>query len=119
MLEAFTRFAKGRPEGHVHLEYFTADTKVATEGGFIIELRKSGLEIEVVPGERILDVLRRENVEVEFSCSEGTCGTCETRVISGTPDHRDFFLTDKEKAANETMMVCCSGAKTDRLVLDL
>jgi vanillate O-demethylase ferredoxin subunit len=50
---------------------------------------------------------------------EGVCGTCETRVLEGVPDHRDMILTDVEKAASKTMMICCSGAKTPKLVLDL
>lgn len=119
MLDAYKGFAQGRPAEHVHLEYFTADTQIATEGGFVVELAKSGKAVEVKEGERILDVLLEQGVDVSFACSEGTCGTCETRVISGTPDHRDFFLTDDEKASGQMMMVCCSGCKSDRLVLDL
>lgn len=119
MLDAYKGFAEGRPKGHVHLEYFTADTQIATEGGFIVELAKSGQTFEIKEGERILDVLLDNGVDVVFACSEGTCGTCETRVIEGEPDHRDFFLTDDEKESGEMMMVCCSGCKSDKLVLDL
>ncbi len=43
----------------------------------------------------------------------------ETKVISGIPDHRDAILTESERAANKTMMVCCSGAKSPDLTLDL
>ncbi len=53
------------------------------------------------------------------SCEQGVCGTCETRVLEGVPDHKDLLLTPAEKASNATMMICCSGALTDRLVLDL
>jgi vanillate O-demethylase ferredoxin subunit len=35
------------------------------------------------------------------------------------PDHRDAILTPEERAAGRTMMICVSGAKTGRLVLDL
>ena len=50
---------------------------------------------------------------------EGICGSCETKVISGTPDHRDMFLTGRERQIKGTMMICCSGAKSEVLVLDL
>jgi vanillate O-demethylase ferredoxin subunit len=50
---------------------------------------------------------------------EGVCGTCETRVLEGIPDHRDLVLNDAEKAANKTMMICCSRAKSATLLLDL
>lgn len=70
-------------------------------------------------GETMLDALLSAGVDVGFACSEGICGSCLVKVISGTPDHRDHFLTDEEKAANEAVMVCCSGAKSASLVLDL
>ncbi|MGH2507824.1 MAG: oxidoreductase, partial [Ktedonobacteraceae bacterium] len=44
---------------------------------------------------------------------------CETRVLEGIPDHRDSVLTEAEREANQKMMVCCSGAKSEQLVLEL
>jgi len=58
-------------------------------------------------------------IAVNYACAEGVCGTCETRVIEGTPDHRDLFLSKDEQAANKTMMICRSRAKSSTLVLDL
>ena len=58
-------------------------------------------------------------IEVPYSCTEGVCGTCETRVIEGIPDHRDSILTEAEQKANKSMMICCSGCKSEKLVLDL
>jgi vanillate O-demethylase ferredoxin subunit len=40
-------------------------------------------------------------------------------VLAGEPDHRDLLLSDEEKAANEVMMICCSGSRSPVLVLDL
>ena len=40
-------------------------------------------------------------------------------MLEGVPDHRDLILTEEEHAAGKTMMICCSGAKTEKLVLDL
>jgi ferredoxin len=53
------------------------------------------------------------------SCAEGTCGTCETAVLSGLPDHRDSVLTEEERRAGDCMMICVSRSCTARLVLDL
>jgi ferredoxin len=47
------------------------------------------------------------------------CGSCETRVLEGEPDHRDSVLSAKERAANKVMMVCVSGCKSRSLTLDL
>ncbi|HEV2537791.1 MAG TPA: 2Fe-2S iron-sulfur cluster binding domain-containing protein, partial [Streptosporangiaceae bacterium] len=66
-----------------------------------------------------LDVVEEAGVGVLSSCAEGTCGTCETGVLSGLPDHRYSVLTDDERAAGDCMMVCVSRSCTARLVLDL
>ncbi|MAZ16802.1 MAG: oxidoreductase [Ahrensia sp.] len=119
MLAAYEAAAREVPRGQVHVEYFSATEEVARDGGFDLVLERSGKTLHVESGKTILDVLIENNVSVPFSCSEGVCGTCETRVIEGRPDHRDMILTDEERAKGDTMMVCCSGSKSPRLVLDL
>jgi vanillate O-demethylase ferredoxin subunit len=119
MLEAFERETKHLPRDQVHVEYFTAAEPPATEGGYKIVLAKSKREIEVLPGKTILDALNDAGIVIPYSCAEGICGTCETSVLEGIPDHRDRILTEAEKATNKKMLICCSGSKTDRLVLDL
>lgn len=119
MLAAFEEAAVTLPPERVHVEYFTAKEERATEGGFTVELAKSGLELEIPPGKTILEVIREAGIEVESLCEEGFCFTCETRVISGIPDHRDSVLSDQDRAEGEIMLICCSGSLSDRLVLDL
>ena len=119
MLEAFEKATAGRPAGHVHVEYFQATQAPAVDGGFEIRLARSNRTIAVEPGKTILDTVLDAGVMANYSCSEGVCGTCETRVIEGIPDHRDLFLSPEEKAANKTIMICCSGSKSGTLVLDL
>lgn len=92
---------------------------MAEDKGYTVKLAQSGQTLEVPPGGTILFTLLDSGVQVPFSCGHGICGTCETEVVSGEPDHRDFVLTDEEKAANKTMMICCSGSRSDELVLDL
>ena len=119
MLEAFEAAASGRPAEQVHVEDFSAPELKPLEGGFIVVLAKSGREFEVAPGSTILETLRQAGLNVPASCEQGVCGTCETTILEGTPDHRDLLLTPGEKASGKTMMICCSGSLTDRLVLDL
>lgn len=119
MLEAYERATAALPPARVHREYFAAKEAAATGGGFVVELARSGKTFDVPEGKSILDCLIDIRVEPPFSCREGICGTCEVRVLEGTPDHRDLVLTDAERAANDRMMVCCSGARSGRLVLDL
>ena len=75
--------------------------------------------IAVQAGQTILDALLEAGISANYACAEGVCGTCETRVIEGIPDHRDLFLSKEEQQANKTIMICCSGSKSPTLILDI
>jgi ferredoxin-NADP reductase len=119
MMAAFAVAAAGLPEDRRHAEYFTSTVEPASTGGFEVALARSGVTIRVGPGQTILEAVEKEGIDVPFSCTEGVCGTCETRVLAGVPEHRDLVLSEKEKARNQSMMICCSGSRTPRLELDL
>lgn len=119
MLEAFEAATAARPAEMVHVEYFKAREKPAAEGGFEVKLARSDRTIPVKPGQTILDALLEAGISANYACAEGVCGTCETRVIEGIPDHRDLFLSKEEQQANTTIMICCSGSKSPTLVLDI
>jgi ferredoxin-NADP reductase len=86
---------------------------------FEVVLERTGRTLTVPVGVSVLDTVRAAGVEVLYSCAEGTCGTCETDVLDGTPDHRDSVLSDEEREAGETMLICVSRCQGSRLVLDL
>ncbi|WP_298367967.1 PDR/VanB family oxidoreductase [uncultured Bradyrhizobium sp.] len=119
MLSAFEAAAADRPSDRVHVEYFKAREAPVTEGGFEVRLARSNRTIAVEPGKTILDALLAAGITANYACAEGVCGTCETRVLEGIPDHRDQFLSKEEQAANTSVMICCSGARSRTLVLDL
>src|SRR5580700_10410024 len=122
MLKAFEAAVASRPKANVHVEYFTPKDDVNAEGGlggFWVELAKSGEEYFIPPGKKVLEVLFDAGVDVDYSCELGICGACETRVISGIPEHHDSVLSEEEQASNEKVMICCCGCKTERLVLDM
>jgi ferredoxin-NADP reductase len=103
----------------VHFEYFGSDVELSSEGGFTVVLQRSGREVIVQAGQTILEAIEAIGIEVPHSCMEGICGSCETKIISGVPDHRDMVYTERQRKETKTMMICCSGAKSERLVLDL
>jgi ferredoxin-NADP reductase len=119
MVDAFVAATASLPPAKVHLERFSATTEVAAEGGFEIKLERSGKQLFVAPGRTILQTLRDAGFAVPSSCEQGVCGVCESRVLSGEPDHRDHVLSASERATGETMMICCSGSRGPLLVLDL
>ena len=86
---------------------------------FEVELAFSGLELTVPPERSILEVVEEAGVLVLSSCREGTCGTCEVRVMDGEIDHRDSILTPDEQAANDVMYVCVSRSVGPKLTLEL
>ncbi len=119
MLEGFERACGTLPPPRVHVEYFAAKEAPFAQGGFVVELARSGKVIPIARGMTILDALLEAGVDAPYSCMEGVCATCEVKVLAGVPDHKDLVLTKEEQASNQVMMICCSGSKTDKLVLDL
>jgi ferredoxin-NADP reductase len=119
MLSEFQEVTSTRPAHQAHLERFAAKDQASLEGGFVVELARSGGEFNIPPNKSILTVLRDARVDIPYSCEDGVCGACETSVLSGIPDHRDSVLSKAERDAGRTMMICCSGCRGGRLVLDL
>jgi ferredoxin-NADP reductase len=121
MLKAFEAAAASRPRSNIHVEYFTPkdDGASAHIGGFWVELARSGEEYFIPEGKKVLEVLFEAGVDVDYSCELGICGACETRVISGIPEHHDSVLSEEEQASNAKVMICCCGCKSERLVLDM
>jgi ferredoxin-NADP reductase len=111
--------------GALHIERFSAPEgagEAATEvnnRAFEVELRQSGLILQVPADGSLGSVLQDADIPVSFSCQEGYCGSCETQVLEGVPDHRDSVLNEEERATSRTMMVCVGRARAPRLVLDL
>ena len=86
---------------------------------FELVLARSGLTLTVPADRSVFDVVQEAGVSILGSCHEGICGTCEQIVLDGEVDHRDSILTEDEQALNETMMICVSRCRSDRLTLDL
>jgi ferredoxin-NADP reductase len=109
------------PASALRLERFTAAADTSGDTAFDVELARSGVVLTVPPDRSILHTVQQAGITVLYSCTQGTCGTCETDVLSGEADHRDTVLTDEERAAGETMMICVSRCRTPggRLTLDL
>ncbi|GGV42116.1 ferredoxin [Actinomadura cremea] len=108
-----------RAPGPVRTERFAARPDTGPREAFEVELALSGRTVEVPAGCSILEAVERAGVDVLSSCREGTCGTCETPVLAGEPDHRDSVLTADERAEGGFMMICVSRSRGPRLVLEL
>jgi tetrachlorobenzoquinone reductase len=109
------------PPNSVHFEWFAARARPEDEvsNGFELFCARSKITLIVPPEKTVIKALADAGVEVPMSCEQGICGSCECTVLEGEVDHRDSILSAAEQAANQTMMVCVSRAKSNRLVLDL
>jgi vanillate O-demethylase ferredoxin subunit len=119
MIDAFVDAGRARSGDTVHFERFAAGQAAATDGGFQLQLARDGRCLEVPAGKSILDVLLDAGVDIPYSCMQGVCGSCRLAVLEGEPDHRDGYLSDDERAANDSLIPCCSGSRSQRLVVDL
>ena len=119
MLAIFEKAAAALPSGQVHVEFFSNAEGIDKDGAFDVRLARSGQTITINSGETILNALLKRGIDAPYSCLEGVCSSCETRVLSGIPDHRDLILTKEEREANDRMLICCSRSKSATLVLDV
>ncbi len=118
LLTAIRAELAGRDDVELHFERFAAAPVVdGTE--FTVSISSTGQEVAVGADETLLTALRRSDVAAPYSCQQGFCGTCRTRVVAGDVDHRDTLLTEPERAGG-MMLVCVSrAADGERLTLDL
>ena len=107
--------------GSLHLERFSARAAdpEAVDTSFEVVCERSGITVTVPADRSILEVVQDAGVAALSSCLEGVCGTCETAVVEGEPEHRDSLLSEDERAAGDYMMICVSRSCGPRLVLDL
>jgi ferredoxin-NADP reductase len=124
LMTAVKECGGGLPAEALHFEWFSAPAdapaiSAAPAAGFWIDLQRSGGSLFVPEERSILDVLESNGHEVPFSCREGVCGTCETVVCAGEPEHRDYVYPESQRAALRSMLICVSRARSERLTLDL
>lgn len=106
------------PDKQIHYEYYSAEVDLSGDV-FEVYARASDVTVQVAANESIATALKAAGIKVQMSCEEGVCGTCICDVVEGTPDHRDHFLTEEEKEDNDQIALCCSRAKSQRLVIEI
>jgi ferredoxin-NADP reductase len=121
LLRAVEQRCAAWPHGALRVERFAAKemSEPVRTANFRVRCARSDIAVEVGPDQSVLEVLEAAGAPVPSSCREGTCGTCESPVLSGRPEHRDSLLTDDEHEAGDTMLICVSRSLDDELVLDI
>lgn len=106
----------------LHLERFGAAGNTPDPGAdsaFEVELRESGMTLTVAADQSLLEAIRAVRPDIDSSCQEGYCGTCEIRVLGGRPDHRGTLLSPEEHDEEGTMLICVGRSHSAKLILDL
>lgn len=120
LLQAMEKRAAAWTEATLYIERFTAkEIETEADTAFEVEIASTGKVLTVPSDRSTLEVLLDAGLPVLFACEEGTCASCETKVICGEVEHRDSLLRPEEQAANNVMFPCVSRAKSARIVLDL
>ena len=123
MLQALDACCAHWPDDALRVEHFESTLGAldpSKEQAFEVELKDSGIVVQVPADQTLLHALRAANIDVQSDCEEGLCGSCEVRVLAGEVDHRDVVLIRAEREAHQKMMTCCSRAcGGQRLVLEL
>jgi ferredoxin-NADP reductase len=122
LIQAVERACADWPSGSLHIERFASSgpvAPVAVGDEFDVECQRSGVTVHVDAQHTILQALEAAGLTPPSSCQEGICGTCETKVLGGVPDHRDELMSESERASNRSMMICVSRCRRGPLVLDI
>ncbi|MDI3325200.1 PDR/VanB family oxidoreductase [Pontibacterium granulatum] len=119
LLDALEGMAATQDQWSLHIERFSGGDVDTRGNAFDVVINSTGQRLHIPEGRSVLSVLRENGFKIPSSCGDGVCGSCETGVLAGTPDHRDAVLSPEEKADNDYMMLCVSRALSDELVLDL
>ena len=83
-----------------------------------VRMLPGGREFYVEKKETILHAGLRAGLNLRYNCSNGSCGECKAKVVSGTPgavQFHDYVLTEQEKEAGITLL-CCTEADHDLVV---
>nr|EKV4194376.1 2Fe-2S iron-sulfur cluster binding domain-containing protein [Klebsiella michiganensis] len=122
-LVSTTAIKSGFSADQVYYEYFGltdhATSRAHSEGGYQVTIQSTGQEFTVEPGRSLLQACLEAGVEIDYSCEQGVCGACMTKVISGDLQHEDVYLSSKEKNDGKLIMPCVSSCKSAKLVLDI
>ncbi len=109
------------PRARCHVERFIAVDRGTGSGRspLVVVARTSGRRIEVGADQSVLAAMQGAGIPIATSCGTGVCGTCETRVLAGRPQHLDSVMPDEDKDEIGVFYPCVSRATTPELVLDV
>lgn len=107
----------GRSDSEFFLYFFYLKSKDAVMSAKIT-VQPSGHTFVMEEGETILEGALRSGLNMNYHCSNGSCGECKGRVISGELAeclHHDYVLSAADKAERRVLL-CRARAGTDMTI---
>ena len=93
------------------------DTSAASSGGgFKVTFAKLGREIDCPADTFVLTAARNNGVRLPSSCTQGMCGTCKSRLISGTVAMTHAGGIRQREIDQGLVLLCCSRPTSDLVV---
>ncbi len=83
-----------------------------------VRIMPSGHDFFQEGNSTLLEAGLRSGLALDYACSNGNCGKCKARLISGDIEkvrNHDYLLSDAEKSSGDFLM-CCNTAITDVVI---
>jgi len=79
---------------------------------FIVRIPRLDIETTVGTHSTILEALTAAGADMMFDCRKGECGLCQVDItdFDGVIDHRDVFLSEKQRQLGKKLCTCVSRA---------
>ncbi|HJV26817.1 MAG TPA: hybrid-cluster NAD(P)-dependent oxidoreductase [Aromatoleum sp.] len=85
--------------------------------GFDVQFAKSGVTVRCAPEQTVLEAARAAGLRLPVSCTKGMCGTCKSKLTSGSVDMKHGGGIRQREIDQGMFLPCCSKPLSD-LVLD-
>jgi ferredoxin-NADP reductase len=85
----------------------------AGEASYTVTFSRSGDELACGPGQTILAAAKAAGIRMPMSCTQGLCGTCKTRMVSGQVDMRHAGGIRQREIDQGFILPCCSKPLSD------
>jgi len=93
-----------------------APTVAPVETTFKVSFAKSNREIECGSAQHVLDAAKKSGVRLPASCTQGMCGTCKVKLLSGEVEMKHNGGIRQREIDQGMVLLCCSKPLTDLVV---
>lgn len=114
--ESFDFAELTRSEPEVAAAVLEAEDQEAAVAVYSVAFPKLGQTVSVRADQFILAAARDQGVRLASSCTEGLCGTCKSKLVSGTVDMNHKGGIRKKEVEQGFFLPCCSKPTSDLVI---